>query len=398
MAILRLELGLFDIDVFPYPLPSGHGGGITIDAELWRTDANGMRLEDLTPYFVGGTVDWRYERGGGIAGDPNGTALMANLTLSRTDLISPYADFLAPMMMLTFDDGRADKTIPLGIFTVTRPSEEYGESSSEVTFECRDLTHLLAKSTFDSTYTVTAGTEIDTALRGIIESAGTAAHTITDSTRTTGYARSYRKGSSRLVAANKLAHAFGWYRLFAGLDGRIRSLPYRSHAYQHPVVSLTDDDFVNLMQVTPIGEMANVVQLTAENPHGGEHRAYFARAVNNDARDPLSTVSLGREIVYQGQTVTVQDVESLADLKALAAAWLEEARSAETTVQFQVSPDTPFGMLRTVTLNTTGSRAHLAGHYRLKAWSIGFSPDEALLTMECARVVTFGQGAGEAAA
>jgi hypothetical protein len=191
--------------------------------------------------------------------------------------------------------------------------------------------------------------------------------------------------------------------LLAGLDGRITTLPYRKHTYQHPIATLTDSDFVNLVEVTPIGEVANVVMLSADNPGGG--RQFFSRAVNSDIQDPLSTVNLGREIVYQGSVQTVQDVASQADLDVLADSWLEEARSAETTVSLQVPPDTPFGMLRTVTLNTTGSRSHLAGHYRLKAWSIGIPSartdsdlSAALLTMECARLVRFGQGAGEEAA
>jgi hypothetical protein len=401
MPVIHLDRTFFDSHVFPFPLPEGHGGGITIDAELWKVDSNGRHVQDLTPYFVEGAVDWRYERQGGIAGDPNGTGLMATITLSRTDLIEPLADFIAPTMRLSFDDGRRQKEIPLGVYTVTRPSETHSESTSEATFEARDLTHLLASSAFLSPHNVPVGVDVDAEIRSIIEAAGTTLHNIRRSDRTTGRPRTFSRGMSRLGGANRLAHAIGWYRLFAELDGSITTLPYRKHANQHPVVTLTENDFVNLVEVTPIGEVANVVLLSADNPHT-TGRQYFVKAINDDINDPLSTVNIGREIVYQGSVIPIQDVESQADLHAIADTYLEEARSAETTVTFQVPPDTNFGMLRTVTLNTTGSRSHLAGHYRLKAWSIGIPaarPDSdlsaALLTMECSRLVRFGQGAGE---
>jgi hypothetical protein len=402
--ILAVDTGLLDVDIFGAPIPRGAGGGITVEAELWQTDINGNKLNDLSRYLVAGSVDYQYARAGGIAGNPDGSALAAQITLDQPNLVQPLKDYLEPYMLLSFDDGRSPRRIQLGRYAVMRPNESHSETTAEVTYECRDLTSVLNRTFFNPPYHVDIGDNFGTEIKAIMALAGITTTNVRSTSKTAGKVRTFSRRMSLLGGASRLAHAIGWYRIFADLNGDLTTLPYRRSATTKPVATLTDDDPCNVLDVTPAGEVANVVLLTADNP--GPGRSFFTRAVNDDETDPLSTVNLGRELVYSGDVITIQDVDSQADLDAIGDSWLEEARSAEVTVTVVVPPTTGFGILRTVDLLFTDPRrVHLAGRYSMRGFSLGFAPrtdsgsfDEAMLTMTLNRLVAYGEGAGEAVA
>jgi hypothetical protein len=289
-------------------------------------------------------------------------------------------------LLLSYDDGREEARYPLGLFAVQHPAERHTATIGEATLRGQDLTSVLRDSFFTSTYTADSGDQFDTEIRTIIEggSVPAAMHNIRESTKTLGYARKFTQTWSRLAAANKLAHAAGWYRLFADLDGRVTTLPYRSFATAQPALTITAADPVDDLTLEPTTQAANQVILHARRQGRSTLKSV---ATNSDPSDPLSTVSLGRTIVYGGGPIVVDDIDTQADLDAEAASLLEEARAREQIVRVTLLPQKPPGILRTVDLAIGGAKAHLDGRYACRGWRVGLTPEDALLELSLHRVV-----------
>lgn len=392
--IAKFGVGLFDQDLFG-PMPQfGRGGGLSISAELWRANINGELLEDLTDVFVRGYVDWRYERAGGLFGPLEGTALAGEFTIRDVARVQPLKDYLVPFLLLSYDDGRAARREQLGVFAVAQPAEVHTALTGEVTLVGEDLTSVLRQTFFTSTYTAPQGAGFDDQVRAIIEGAGITKHNIRDTSKNLGHQRIFRSTWSRLAAANKLLTAIGYYRLFAERDGTLTSQPYRSMKLTQPSATYTARDPIDVLNVEPRGPVANTVIVYARRPGRATIRSIRK---NTDPTDPLSTVSLGREILYSGRPIWVDDIEAQADLDALADDMLAEAGSYSQVITMRVLPDWRPGILRTVDLMLGGAKAHLDGRYKLTAWRVGFTPDDGLFEQELMRVVTFEESQAVAA-
>lgn len=364
----------------------GSGGGLTISAELWRATIDGQKVEDLSDMLVSGSVDWDYGRAGGLFGSPEGTAMMCTFELRDVARVTPLVDFLMPILNIAYLDGRPPITQQLGLFAVDPPPERHDALTGIATLTGQDLTSVLRDTFFTSTYTVAAGTEFDTQVRTIIQDGGipVGKHNIRETTKTLGFVRKFTTTSSRLAAANRLLHAIGYYRLFCDLSGWPTSLPYRSWTNTHPAHVFTAADPVDILTVDPQGRPANTVIVHAQRQGRSTLKSV---AMNTDNTDPYSVPRLGRQIVYGGGPIVVDDIEDQASLDAYAADLLEEAGSWETIVTLNVLPDPHPDILRTVDLNLGGAKAHLDGRYHLRAWRVGFTPADALHTMRLHRVV-----------
>jgi hypothetical protein len=366
----------------------GTGGAVTIGAELWRSDIAGNLLEDLSDVLVAGFVDYDYFRNGGLFGALDGSPMGCEFTLRETARVTPLVDFLRPFLLLSYDDGRAEARYPLGLFAVQHPAERHTATIGEATLRGQDLTSVLRDSFFTSTYTADSGDQFDTEIRTIIEggSVPAAMHNIRESSKALGYARKFTQTWSRLAAANKLAHAAGWYRLFAELDGRVTTLPYRSFATAQPALTITAADPVDDLALEPTTQVANTVILHARR-QGRSTLKSMVPADDGSLSDPYSPASLGRRIVYGGGPIVVDDIDTQADLDAEAASLLEEARAREQIVRVTLLPQKPPGILRTVDLAIGGAKAHLDGRYACRGWRVGLTPEDALLELSLHRVV-----------
>jgi hypothetical protein len=362
----------------------GSGGGITISGELWRCDIDGQPLEDLSDLFVSGMVDWNYDRGGGLFGSFDGTALQSTFTLRKVDALMPLIDFYTTYINIDYDDGKPPKRQQLGVYAVDPCQEEHDALEGRCTIVGQSLTSVLRDTYFTFTTAIAAGAQFDTAIRLIISDAGIGRHNIRSSTKTLGYTRKFGITWNRLAACNKLAHAAGWYRLFDELDGRITTLPYRSNKTTEPSAIYTQADPVDILNVEPQGKPANTVIVYAQRPGRSTLKSV---KMNSVEEDPYSVPALGRQIVYGGGPIVYDDIEDQAALDAIAADLLEEAGSYEQIVTMSVLPDPHPDILRTVVLNFGGEKAHLDGQYHLRGWSLGLTHDTALMNLELHRIV-----------
>lgn len=358
------------------------GQNATIYGELYRTDINGVLLEDLTEHVIDGFVEWHGDRS-------DGTPMTCSFTMKTPNLLTPWVDYITPYMNITYNDDRAPIRERCGVFLVMPYAESHTPNTSEVVVTGRDLTYLLSTSQYLDTQNFATGANVVTCIRSIITSVGITKHNIRNSSRTLGYDRSYTFGTTKRDAANKLAQAIGYYRLFMDRSGYIRSSPYQKLSTLQPAKVYTEADLIETLEVDapPIDQFANVVTLKKDDPTNG---SLYAIAREDNPAVPWSTVALGRTIVRPLELVS--DVETQDDIDKLAEQRLQNAGAFEKVLNVTTLPD-PFQEInRCVDLFLTGEKDYLNGRYRLRGWKMGFTPDTASVSLELNRVATFVSG------
>lgn len=369
----------------PAPL-RGSGGGMTLRPELWRVTIDGQRLENLTDVLAGCVIDWHDERREAIA-------MAAEIALRDPTRVHPLRDYLAPLLVLSYDDGRPDLVRQVGIFAVDLPREEHLWGQVTATYQGKDLTWILANSVFTDSYTVAAGANLESAMGTITQQAGISRYRYQMGGKTAGRSRTFKPGSSRLRALNRFCKATGRYPVFMDLDGSLQTLPYRSRERSTPWAVYTPADPVGAVTVQPetTERIANVVVVVAERPDGAPITVIRK---NTDPASPTSTAALGREIVYGGGPVQDSDIEDQAAAEALADDLLERAGSYYRTVTLRVLPGEPPGLHRTVELrNFVNAGVDLSGKYWLKGWRLGLTPERALVELSLNRLTYLAEGA-----
>jgi len=357
------------------------GGRVTISSELWRTDITGFPLEDLTPYVISGSVDWHGDRDGG-------TPMGCSFTLTATDLVTPYVDFIVPFMNLTYEDGSDSIREQMGIFMVMPFGEEHTPTTEECTIEGRDLTFILSVSKFTDKKNFSSGTNFITNVKNLIDDTALTKMVFPTTTKTLGKAKSFSLGTSRLDAVNHFLHRIGWYKLYMERDGFLRSVPYRSLSKTQPAKLYTEDHLVDLLSVEtpPADKFGNVVILQRERTD----EATLTSIARASPALHWSAESLGLEIVLGPDTV--DDAEDQEALDAIAESRLDNAGAYEKILTFKTMPDPYQYINRTVDIYLQGNKEHLNGRYRLRGWRVGFTPDDALVEIEVTRVARFVTG------
>lgn len=356
----------------------------TIYGELYRTDIDGVILEDLSTQVLAGNVDYSAQRSGS-------TALLGRFTLKSADLLEPMVSFVMPYLMLIEEDGTISRR-RMGIYQVTLPAERHLPNRAEPTYELRDLTALLARGANTEPYVVASGTNIVTALTAVCALAGITRVAFPASSRTTGYKRTFPVGTAWLEIANKLCEAFGWYPLWMGLDGKVTTRPQQLLSDTTPITTLTEAQLTGELSVVANDpdQVANIVVVVRDR---ADQPPLEAVRINDDPSSPTSTVNIGPR-VYGGSPYQVSDAETQADVDAVADRLFEQSSSYERVVTARVHPDVRLlGMFRTLDLEIdTSSGANLRGKYWIRDWTAGFTPREAAMTLSLNRLVRFGRG------
>ena len=350
------------------------GGGILLSVSLWRATIDNALVEDITAYLVDGEIEMNVDRD---------TKLSAKFTLRDPDVVTPYTDYLAPFITLTYDDGRASVSSQLGLYAVTVPPGRYTVEDAGATFDGRDLTWVMARSAYTDAFSVASGTNYRTTITGAISASGLSRYTIPATTSTLPSAQSFGVGTSRLDRANTMLDQLGWYHLGMDLDGRI-STPgaVRSLRYVEPFATLTEADLWGPVEVQPNdADLANVIVVVNDDPSAAP---LTSTATNSDPSSPTSTVALGRSIV---RTVKVTGSTTQAALDALAARYLAESRTYYRTAKLKIAPN-PTALIphQTVDLDLSGKLAGLSGRWWVRTAKMGLRPETAAVELEINQV------------
>jgi hypothetical protein len=338
--------------------------GYTVSGSLFVADIDNNIVSDISDYLVSGSIDMNLDRA---------VKLAATFTLRDPSVVRPYTDFLAPYLRKVFDDGREDEYQQCGLFATKVAPGLYSARDKNATYECADLTSVLANAFYPNGTSNSAATNYATALRTICSNGGISRTNIPNTTTTLPTAQSFGRGTSRLEKANTYLSQLGWYHLGMDLDGRI-STPGapQNLASIEPWRTLTNADIVGTIDVQPTGnEIANVVLAINDDPAAAPLKAI---ATNSDPQSPTSTVSIGRSIM---RLVKVTGATTQGALDALAARILAESRTYYRTAKLTILHDpTALIMHQVVRLDLTGEWSVLNGKWWVRTASLGLTPDK----------------------
>lgn len=362
--------GLHGWETATEPQTAVSGGGILLSVELWRATIANALVEDITGYLVDGQIEMNVDRD---------IKLSASFTLRNPDVVTPYTDYLAPFIRLTYDDGSDSVYSQLGLYAVTVPPGSYTVEDAVATFTGQDLTRVLATDAYVDADNVASSTNVVTEIIATLAESGITRYTIPATTTTLAAAATFPAGTTRLDKCNQLLAAMGWYHLGMGLDGRV-STPgaVRELRYVEPFATLTDADVWGAVEVTPNdADLANVVIVVNDDPNAAP---LTATARNDDASSPTSTSAIGREIY---RVVRVQGETTQAALNALAARYLAESRTYYRVAKLRIAPN-PNALRphQTVDLNLTGKLEGLSGRWWVRTAKMGLTPQSAPVELE----------------
>lgn len=224
---------------------------------------------------------------------------------------------------------------PLGVFVMSAGSREANPGIITRNVEGYDLTQQLKRAKHTSTFVVSAGTNIVSTVRSLIESAGLT-HYIIDSDETVTAERSYDAGSELIATINDLLNMINYRSLYFDANGIATSGQYISPADRIASQEyITDDtsliaDGANQTQDT--FDVPNAVLVVVSQPDRPVITSYLE---NNNPLSPTSIINTGdtRVQVYSEN----EDVTTQAQADAKAVRYLTEISQIFETVEFSTA-------------------------------------------------------------
>lgn len=298
---------------------TGRSGPVSYTFRFERRTIANQFLEDVTPAFLGGSIEANNDR------DVFRTATFtvdANAVDDRGNAVTidPLADHIAVYMDLLVD-GSYTLGLPMGLFALNVPRKRFEPSGETWEVSASDNGIHLMEATTTASYTVAASQNYLTgtnAVRDILDAFGLS-HALPSTTLTLPVARTWPAGTPWLRVVNDLLHAAGMYSLWFDASGTARTRSYDDLSTRTPDVTYTGDDFV-LIPITEEAEttrLANQVVAVVDDPS----RAVLTSVKTNaDPDSPISTVSLGRTITK----VLNADAADQATLDAIAENYLRD--------------------------------------------------------------------------
>lgn len=360
------------------------GGGCTIESELFICDIHGTPIREINGQVLDCEVSWNIDREGG-------TAMRCTFTLIEREPgsgILPQNTFISPRITYRWGDGTVRST-RLGVFLVGLPRKTISDVGVVTRYEgCRDLTWILFNSTLTKALNITAGTNYGAAIASVFTAAGLTNISVRATSRTLAADRTFRRGLHRREITSLLAKAIGWYNAFMDLNGTMTTLPYRDWNKVEPVGIITPKVKIGAIEpVHTIEEIPNTIMATMQR--SGE-QPIIRYAFNTDPASPISL----QNIIPEGRRITRQindsNVETIADLEALARQGLIDAASMETRYRLTLKPDPSWlGIHRTIDLDPslTQHGEPMAGRYRILGWRVGTTPETAPIELTIGRTI-----------
>jgi hypothetical protein len=379
---------------------SGVGGVIVVDAALYRATYDNQWLEDLSDYVVKATVTADATR------DVT-WALTADLLWDGWTKLTPYQDWVAPVLTVTYPDGTVSSG-QLGLYMVMDSPADRSEVGPIVHLDARDPLWLLSAQGFTGPVVVRAGTDKMQAARTLLDSAvltadanGKPRYRVPDAGTNLGHDKEWTRDTSRLALVNELARGGGCYPLWTVGSGVIHTRKRGKDRLRHrepvrvwaanvpqgelvdvrvPRVSNLPSEVVGVIQRTAkAGDQTNEIVLVSDDPHGRTHVRHKVTHPNN----PRATWwAAGRKHVRKIHHPVVDDDDTARDI---AAAMMEELSTRDSTITLGVLPDPAANLLRETVACAIWDAAGnpvAVGQYAVLNVSYGFTPDDAVMKVE----------------
>ena len=275
--------------------------------------------------------------------------------------IEPLKVHVGVFMDLLVD--QAVVTFQLGLFHLGLPKETNTPRGRVWHVDASDLSIHLAESSTETPYTVTAGTNLLTAVKTILDTFDVR-YSLPVTTLTAPVDVTWDAGISWLKVINDLLQAGNMLPIYAEPIGRLTTREWYSAAEKTPDVSYTGDDMILIPFDVEQDEMvANKIIAIAEDPNRAE---LYSAKTNSDPSNPVSTVSLGRVI-----TKVIKPsgpIANQATLDAIAQRALEDAAAIHKRATLITSLDPRRNAFEVYQLSIP--EMAVDGKWQVKNWSM----------------------------
>lgn len=344
-----------------------------LEATLYRATRDNRFLDELTNDVLTGEVE---------ANEDTRVKMAFSAELGGTNALEPHKDYVAPVLRVTYDDGRVVEG-QVGLYIVLPPEEvTHYRTHSVERLDGRSVDWLLDADTFDQPYTVPAGVDYVDAAIAIIQSAGIDRVSIPRSGVLVPEPITWQPGEAKLDMANKLLEDVSYYHVWPTNTGQLTSFPYRDLATAEPARRLTCGENAELVgeieEEKEYTSLANVIVVINEEP--GDEEDIIAVRRNDNPASPISTVSLGVTIrrTERADVATQEAAEALADRL------LQESMSFYRRATIRVLPDPNRSLHEVFDLDVRRGGTWepiVTGRWWVRKWVLGMT--EARPYIEC---------------
>lgn len=284
----RFGSARFGRDTYGPPAYAGVAGGlVTVEVVYKLADRANHHRKDISGLIASGAIAVDLAQ-------PSPMTFTGEA--SRVGGITPYRDWIAPILRLTRPDpaggGDLIEEGQLGLYCVMPPSKTFTAAQGTEAIDGRDPLWLMQQERVADTYAVASGQNAAIAIRTLCSSVGLRS-AIQASSVTLPKRRTWKAGTDKLTIANDLADRIGFLPLFPDRQGVIRSRRFRRLGSVEParIISSAAGDVVETVTIEPdLTRLCNHVVVVGNDPKGD---AVEAERLNDDPSSPTSTVALG---------------------------------------------------------------------------------------------------------
>ena len=376
---------------------------LTVEPQLWRATSDNRLLEDVSAGVVGASVSC----------DPGRDAtwaLDATVTADLWESLTPFLDWVAPVLVVTWPDGTVRRD-QLGLYMVLDSPETHGETGATVRLEAGDHVWFLSTQGFVGDLSARAGSRRTRLAEQLLKTAllNPRFAIPDDGGNEKGLKRDreWERGISRLDLCNQLLRSGGYYPLWATKTGVLTTRKRGERRLRHrtPVKSWTANvpagfdafpfaappaglgsEVVGTIDTTPdSADLVNEIVVVSDDT-GGRIRSN-ARIRNRNGANPRA--------VYSGQNRTrvrkinhpLLDDDDTA--QQIANAYADELSTTNSTIRMTVLPDPVPDYVRAnvlVGVWDAAGRPVAVGQYAVHRVEYGLTAGDALMTVDLGRI------------
>ncbi len=344
---------------------AGRYGLAKVTPKVYLSDKLNNWADDISTYFLGGAVEMRLNRH---------IKMQFAGTLREPSIITPFSDYLAPVIRIDYSDGSSIEQ-QLGLYSIPPHGIESTYMGSIGSFEGYDTSWNLTETSFNSTYSVTAGANVVDTVISILTAEGYTRFSIPASAKTFPKTRTYHITRDKWNIVNAMLRSIGYYHAWIDLQGRVTSQPYIDYDLAEPALELfggSGSVIVDSIPKEPLrDQIYNKVRVIGERPK--TNTPIIKTLTNNNPLSPVSTNpppnGIGR---VRMATIKDSDINDSATAVEVGRRFLQEAASQYTRYEIRTLPlpDRGFFEVYDATVNRKDGAEVLAGRYRVSGWDL----------------------------
>lgn len=342
----------------------GTGGLISLKAIMYRSNKAGDKLEDISDDIMEGQVVF----------DQN-SEIKLSFTGKLRDIskLTPYTDFIIPVLQLTYADATVVEE-PIGHYILVPATRRSTFASTDGDIDGRGIEWLLSIDEFSKGYKILSGNDFCAEVRSILRAMDLNNFSIPNSGKTVPKKRTWEPGTKKVDVVNALLDSAGFVPIFSGRDGQLRSFVQPSLYRTEPAV-LYDaagrgSDLVGIITETP--DMTNFANRVVVIANDAKRDTIRAIARNDNPASPTSIPTLGftKTITHESH-----NINNLTDARELATRLLERASRHLIKLEIETLPDPQRNPYEVYTINARQDNGTYAatGNYACTGWTIGFT-------------------------